>query len=472
MAMDRHRTNETTSDLFRPYMLLVSVVGYTALGWMSVRLAQEPRLVALLPGVAFFAGLAVLVGLSPVRLFRGATVTVGFAVDYASLLIFGPALAAWIGVLSYLVLLRRSAWLRQCFNHGQLILSMLAAGGLYQLLGGQYFGSAPAPVHLVHWHSVFALLGGGGAYFAVSSFLISGAMALWEPRPVWGMWALSFRWAAPRYLALAPFGLLMALVYRTEGLGVGAVALFLVPLVGARYAFQGAMEMLQVHRETVQALSRALEAYDPYTQDHSDLVTGYALQLGKELGLTAARLEALEWAGRLHDIGKCRQDWEPIIRKPGRPSEQEWLVIRQHPIEGARLAEKMEFLPHTAGVVARIVRAHHERWDGQGYPDGIGGEDIPLESRILGVADAYEAMTGPRAYQRRRTPESALQELQACAGAQFDPGVVAAMAALFARGALVEPDLHPQLLPPIEVPAVALVLRSPQGEAGSAEART
>jgi len=429
------------SRFYLRYMLLVTATGYGVLAWMSVRLVHQPGLLSLLPGVAFFTGLGILVGLSPVRLFRGATVTVGFAVDYACLLIFGPALAAWIGVLSYLVLLRRSPWLRQCFNQSQLVLSMLAAGGLYQLLGGQYFVSAPVPLPLVHWHSVLALLGGGGAYFAVSSLLISVAMALWEPRPVWGMWALSFRWAAPRYLALAPFGLLMALVYRTEGLGVGAVALFLVPLVGARYAFQGAMEMLQVHRETVQALSRALEAYDPYTQDHSELVTRYALQLGQELGLSAARLEALEWAGRLHDIGKCRQDWEPIIRKPGRPSEQEWLIIRQHPIEGERLAEKMEFLPHTAGVVARIVRAHHERWDGKGYPDGVAGEAIPLEARILGVADAYEAMTGPRAYQRRRTPERALEELQACAGKQFDAGVVAAMAALFARGELGTPAL-------------------------------
>jgi len=250
------------------------------------------------------------------------------------------------------------------------------------------------------------------------------------------MWVVSFRWAAPRYMALAPFGLLMAMVYQVEGLGMVAVGLFLAPLVGARYAFQSAMEMLEVHRETVHALSNALEAYDPYTRNHSELVTRYALAIGGELGLSAPRLETLEWAGRLHDIGKCRQDWERIIRKPGRPSEGEWEVIRQHPVEGSRLAEKMEFLPHTAGQVARIVRAHHERVDGSGYPDGRGGEEVSLEARILAVADAFEAMTAKRSYKRSMEIGEAIEELRRCAGKQFDGEAVEALVALWERGEL------------------------------------
>ncbi len=227
-----------------------------------------------------------------------------------------------------------------------------------------------------------------------------------------------------------------------------AVGLFLVPLVGARYAFQGAMEMLAVHRETVWALSNALEAYDPYTRNHSELVTRYSLAMGRELELPAARMEILEWACRLHDIGKCRQDWESIIRKPGKPSEAEWQVIKQHPVEGSRLVERMEFLPHTAGEVARIVRAHHERLDGSGYPDGEGGERICLEARVLGVADAFEAMTARRAYKRRRRPEEAIGELQRCAGSQFDPQAVGALVALWGRGELpVEDSLEQASLP-------------------------
>jgi putative nucleotidyltransferase with HDIG domain len=357
--------------------------------------------------------LALLVGRHPVKLPRGATTTVGFAVDYACLLIFGPAVVAWIGVISFGVLLWRSSWLRKLFNQGQVVLSFAGAGFVYQALGGEYVEA------------------------------------------VGGMWALSFRWAMPRSLALAPFGLLMAMVYQTPGLGVWAVGLFLVPLVGARFAFQGAMEMLELHRETVHALSNALEAYDPYTRNHSELVTRYALALGREMELPAERMEVLEWACRLHDIGKCRQDWETIIRKPGKPSEREWEVIRQHPVEGSRLAEKMEFLPHTAGEVARIVRAHHERLDGSGYPDRRRGEEIPLEARILGVADAFEAMTARRAYHRSRRAQEAIAELRRCAGEQFDSQVVEAFAELWQREELELETSLAQGSAPEEVPAMS-----------------
>jgi putative nucleotidyltransferase with HDIG domain len=436
--------NARASRAFIPYMLVISLTGYAVLARLTTDQLLNMRLLSLVGPMLFFTGLAIIVGLQSVRMPRGgATTTVGFAIDYASLLIFGPALAGWIGVLSALVLLRRSPWLRQLFNHAQLALSFAAAGWVYYHLGGRYvIVAAPETAATVitqqvpFGHLVPALVGGGLGYFLVSSFLLAIAMALWERRSILDVWAVSFRWAVPRYLALAPFGLLMAMAYGTPEIGTWAVALFLVPLIGARYAFQGAMEMLQVHRETVYALSHALEAYDPYTRNHSELVTRYALQLGRSLGLSEPQMETLEWAGKLHDIGKCRQDWEPIIRKPGKPSEREWQVIRQHPVEGSRLAEKMEFLPHTAGVVAKIVRAHHERLDGSGYPDGLKGAEIPFEARILCVADAFEAMTARRAYQRKRSLDDAVEEMQRCAGTQFDAAVVAALVGLWERGEL------------------------------------
>jgi putative nucleotidyltransferase with HDIG domain len=413
----------------------VGLLGYGVLvGLVVGRHGGWP--VSLVWGAGFFLGLAVVVGMQPVRLPGGAMATVGFAVDYATLLIFGPAVAALVGVASCLVLLWRSQPLRQLFNQGVVVLSFAGAGWAYEALGGRYVeGGGP----VVFWRLGPALAASAGAFVVIPSLLISGAMALWQRRSLWGIWGMSFRWVMARALALTPFGLLMAMVYQIEELGIVAVLLFVVPLVGARYAFQGAMEMVAVHRETVLALSNALEAYDPYTRDHSEQVTRYALQLGRELGLSASRLEALEWACRLHDIGKCHQDWEPIIRKPGRPSAQEWEVIRQHPVEGSRMAEKMEFLPHTAGVVARIVRAHHEWVDGKGYPDGLSGEQIPLEARILGVADAFEAMTAARSwrtYRPSRTLAEAVEEVKRYSGRQFDPQVAAALVRLWERGEL------------------------------------
>jgi len=421
-------------QLSTAYVLSVGLLGWGVLIWLTLGLRRHAVTASLVWEAIFFVGLAVLVGMQPVRLpgRGGAVTTVGFAVDYASILIFGPAVAGWIGVLSETVLLWRSPGLRKVFNQGQVVLSFAGAGWAYRALEGEYVREAG---QVAFGGMGWALLAAGVAYFAISSLLIATAMALWGGRSVPGMWVVTYRWMAPRFLALAPFGLLMAMVYQSQSgeLRIVALGLFLAPLVGARYAFQGAMEMLEVHRETVHALSNALEAYDPYTRNHSELVTRYALQLGRELELSAQQLETLEWACRLHDIGKCRQDWESIIRKPGKPSAQEWEVIRQHPVEGSRLAEKMEFLPHTAGVVAGIVRAHHERLDGTGYPDGNRGEGISLEARILGVADAFEAMTARRAYQRQRGTEEAVGELRRCAGSQFDPGVVEALVGLWER---------------------------------------
>ena len=416
------------------YMLLIGLLGWAALGWLSLERLKQGLQPSLLWEAGFFLGLAVVVGMHPVRLPRGAATTVGFAVDFVCLLIFGPAVAAWIGVISETVLLWRSAGLRKLFNQGQVVLAFAGAGSVYQALGGEYVGAVGT---VVFGEEVGALIAGAITYSIISTLLIAVAMALWERQSPWGMWVVSFRWAVPRSLALAPFGLLMAMVYQTPGLGLAAVALFVVPLVGARYAFQGAMDMLEVHRETVQALCNALEAYDPYTRDHSELVTRYALAVGQELGLSASRLEVLEWACRLHDIGKCRQDWEAIIRKPGKPTESEWEIIRRHPLDGSQLAERMEFLPYTAGEVAHIVRSHHERLNGTGYPQGERGEQISFEARIVGVVDAFEAMTSRRAYQRRRTPDDAVEELRRCAaGGQFDPQVVEALAALWQRGDL------------------------------------
>jgi putative nucleotidyltransferase with HDIG domain len=428
-----------------PYLFITGIIGWMVLVWLiEVRVGEGVRVSLAWEG-GFFLGLAILMGLQPVRLPRGATTTVGFAVDYACVLIFGPAVAAVIGVMSFAVLLRRSPWLRQFFNQGQVILTFAGAGWVYEALGGRYVELGGGRV--AFGELGVALVGCGVTAFTISTLLVSVAIAQSEGRSVAGVWVMTFQWMSLRFLALAPFGLLMAMVYQTPGLRLVAVALFLVPLVGARYAFQGAMEMLEVHRETVWALSNALEAYDPYTRNHSELVTRYALAMGRELGLPAARLEILEWACRLHDIGKCRQDWESIIRKPGKPSEAEWQVIRQHPVEGSRLVERMEFLPHTAGEVARIVRAHHERLDGSGYPDGQQGERICLEARVLGVADAFEAMTARRAYKRRRSPEEAIGELGRCAGSQFDPRAVGALVALWQRGELPVEDSLEQATP-------------------------
>ncbi|HUQ23306.1 MAG TPA: HD-GYP domain-containing protein [Gaiellaceae bacterium] len=163
-------------------------------------------------------------------------------------------------------------------------------------------------------------------------------------------------------------------------------------------------------------LSDALEARDPYLRGHSARVTLIAEGLARRLGWRGEKLEALRLGGSLHDVGKIAVD-SKVLRKPGPLTEQELAEIRTHPRAGARLIEAVEdFRP-----ALPYVLHHHERWDGGGYPDGLRGEEIPVEGRLLGVADAFDAMTSDRSYRPALTVDQALAELERCAGTQFDP---------------------------------------------------
>ncbi|HEY8000358.1 MAG TPA: HD-GYP domain-containing protein [Solirubrobacterales bacterium] len=162
--------------------------------------------------------------------------------------------------------------------------------------------------------------------------------------------------------------------------------------------------------------STALEARDPYLRGHSARVTAFAESLARMLGWAGDRLDVLRLGGSLHDVGKIAVNAR-VLRKSGPLTEQELAQIRRHPVTGARLVECFEDFESALPYVLH----HHERWDGSGYPHGLRGETIPLEGRLLGVADAFDAMTSKRAYRAALTVEQALAELKRCSGTQFDP---------------------------------------------------
>jgi HD-GYP domain-containing protein (c-di-GMP phosphodiesterase class II) len=162
--------------------------------------------------------------------------------------------------------------------------------------------------------------------------------------------------------------------------------------------------------------SAALEARDPYLRGHSARVTAIAEGLAHQLGWRGERLQALRLGGSLHDVGKIAVDTN-VLCKPGPLTEQELDQIERHPIAGAALIEGIaDFSP-----ALPYVLHHHERWDGAGYPHRLGGDEIPIEGRLLGVADAFDAMTSRRAYRPALSVDQALDELRRCAGSQFDP---------------------------------------------------
>jgi HD-GYP domain-containing protein (c-di-GMP phosphodiesterase class II) len=166
------------------------------------------------------------------------------------------------------------------------------------------------------------------------------------------------------------------------------------------------------------SFSAALEARDPYLRGHSARVTAFAETLALALGWSERRLETLRLGGSLHDVGKISVE-ASVLRKPGPLTEAEVRQIRRHPVAGARLVECFDdFL-----AALPYVLHHHERWDGSGYPHRLGGDSIPLEARVLGVADAFDAMTSARPYRPALSVVQALDELERCSGSQFDPSL-------------------------------------------------
>jgi len=177
----------------------------------------------------------------------------------------------------------------------------------------------------------------------------------------------------------------------------------------------------------VQMLVHALEAKDAYTSGHSTRVARYAVKTAVQLGYTGDRLEHVRLGGELHDIGKIGTR-EAVLNKPGPLSPEEFEHIKEHTALGERILAP--FLSESP-IVLGIVRSHHERLDGHGFPDNLTGDTIPIEARIVAVVDAFDAMTTNRAYRPSRTPADALEELQRCTGAHFDPAVVDAFSRAF-----------------------------------------
>jgi len=232
---------------------------------------------------------------------------------------------------------------------------------------------------------------------------------------------------------LTPIGLLAALV----ALDAPLAFLLVLPLAVLLAIFareravriDQAIELSRAYRGTALLLGEVISDDDEYTGEHSYGVIALALQIADEMGLDEDERRLVEFGALLHDVGKIAVPKE-IINKAGPLDDDEWAIMKQHTVYGQQMLDKVGGSMADVGV---IVRASHERWDGKGYPDGTAGEDVPLAARIVAVADTFSAITTTRSYRRAQTPEAAIEELQRCAGTQFDPKVVVAVITVLAR---------------------------------------
>jgi putative nucleotidyltransferase with HDIG domain len=241
--------------------------------------------------------------------------------------------------------------------------------------------------------------------------------------------------------ALAPIGLVVAIVGAGALLLVGPLVALIAVLARERERrIENTLQLGEAYRGSALLMGEMLEADDAYTGgEHSKGVVALALSVGRAMRLDPALQRELEFGALLHDIGKLRTPSE-IINKPGKLTPEEWEIIKRHPVDG------QEMLDRIGGMLAEVgktVRAHHERWDGGGYPDGLVGENIPLPARIICGCDSFNAMTTDRAYRKAMPVSEALDELRRCSGTQFDPQVVDAIEAVVGRER--PPQLHLQL---------------------------
>ena len=175
-------------------------------------------------------------------------------------------------------------------------------------------------------------------------------------------------------------------------------------------------DLNELFYKTIKAISSALDAKDPYTHGHSYRVTLYSMILAKKMKLEDDFIEDLETAGLLHDIGKIGIP-QSILCKPGKLTDEEYASMKSHPAQGEKMIGDVKQL----NIISDWIKAHHERWDGRGYPSGLKGEEIPLAARIIALADTYDAMTSTRSYRKALSHEEAISEIERCSGSQFDP---------------------------------------------------
>ncbi len=388
-------------------------------------------------------GLAVAAQRNPVMLFRSSAISMSFAVKVAAYVLFGAGIALWVNVAVAAVNAftpKPKPVRKAAFNFGQLSISTALAAATYGALGGT---TPPGDIT----STVVAVAISAAVYFFTNSTLTAGVIALTSDARFVAVWRQNFSWMPVNYVATAVNGAALALAY--QALGVFGAAVFILPLGVAWYSFklyvarsadsraehakvielnrlfeQSNTRLAEAHISIVGALLGSLEAKAPTGTAHLAATIYRSVAVAKRLGLDDIAVEAVQLGALFHDLGKIAIS-DAILHKPDRLSDGEWGEIRAHPIIGASLLAQMPELDH----IRPLILAHHERFDGRGYPNGLKEEAIPRAAQIIAVADAYEAMTTPRPYRRAVTPEAAAAELRTAAGTQFDPVVVEAFIA-------------------------------------------
>jgi putative nucleotidyltransferase with HDIG domain len=291
---------------------------------------------------------------------------------------------------------------------------------VYRAFEGPVFYYLPGGDKFPFLGTILPLFGLIGVYFVTNMALVSGVLALDTGRPTRDIWRELGPVAFANELASSSFSLFV--VFAFVELGVAGPLVVLLPLMFVHHANGVQFKLLKQNKEILELLVKTIEAKDPYTSGHSLRVASQCRQLATALGLSSQKVEEIETAALLHDIGKIDFAYAELISSPAKLTEAEREIIRSHPDRGTRLLASISSL---AEDILAAVRHHHEHYDGNGYPDGLAGEEIPVGARIIMVVDTVDAMLSDRPYRAALTPQEVTAELRRFSGRQFDPVIAA-----------------------------------------------
>jgi len=343
------------------------------------------------------------------------TTSVGFIPLIASVALLPhpwPMVIAGVTALVVDGFIRHKPTVRVVFNIAQFMLATGLASLVYLRLGG--FVSLDAfDFSLIP----FACL--VGTFFVVNKGSVALAVAVSSGVSIRESWGRIGRDALGTDLFSSTLALVLVFLYvKLQLLGI---AVLVFPLFLVRQLYQMNVQLTEELEEKLELMVKSMEARDPYTSGHSRRVSEYALAIARELKLSADDLDNIKRAALLHDVGKIYEEFAPLLRKEGKLTPEEMMIMRTHVVRSAQLVATAGKL---RGAVEAMIKHHHENFDGTGYPDGVAGEAIPIGARIIMIADTIDAMTTDRPYRKAMSLARAVEELEKYAGRQFDPDLV------------------------------------------------
>jgi putative nucleotidyltransferase with HDIG domain len=392
--------------------LFVTATAVTGLLAVALSIPSVPL------GPAVVAILAVLTAEAFSSHFReNVTVSLTNVVILVVVIISGPGVAI-IGALgalpAFIVKSKEDRLLRAAFNGGQFVLAAAAAGLVFGALSAWFGSEFPA------WSSLAAVALAAVAYSVTNHALVAGVVSLSSSERFLG----AFRSIGPSLVMQVPYvGIAVLAAVILLRASPWALLLMAVPTLIARYGLLAFQRLDESYDRLVRSFVKAIEIKDLYTRGHSERVAELSVHVAEELGVPYDERRLTRYAALLHDVGKIGVPL-CIINKPGPLDDEEFEAIKQHPSIGADILHDIDFL----APAIDIVRYHHERIDGRGYPHGVSGDELSDIVRIVTAVDAFDAMTSTRSYRRALEVEDAVAELRRCAGTQFDPRMVEALA--------------------------------------------